>query len=167
MTVADLRVQKTLEVCLKALYPTLRVQGEESKESIAEMESAIDPASITSQIKSFITTSFLNGKQDARRDWIRNTLRKYYGEDEVSVDPFETFNTKDACVWIDPLDGTSDFVKGNLPAVTVLIGLSIKDKSRIGIVHNPFSVADREVGNTFFGTAEHGVFKLVSDKRLT
>ena len=58
-------------------------------------------------------------------------------------------------------------MKGNLPAVTVLIGLSIKDKSRIGIVHNPFSVADREVGNTFFGTAEHGVFKIVSDKKFT
>lgn len=94
-------------------------------------------------------------------------LRKYYGEDEVSIDPFETFSTKDACVWIDPLDGTNDFVKGNLPAVTVLIGLSIKDKSRIGIVHNPFSVADREVGNTFFGTAEHGCFKIVSDKNFS
>ena len=37
VTVADLRVQKTLEVCLKALYPTLRVQGEESKESMANI----------------------------------------------------------------------------------------------------------------------------------
>ena len=46
---------------------------------------------------------------------------------------FESFSTKDAVVWIDPLDGTSDFVKGTLSAVTVLIGLSIKDKSRIGI----------------------------------
>lgn len=41
VTVADLKVQKTLEENLKALYPTLRVQGEESKESIAEMESVI------------------------------------------------------------------------------------------------------------------------------
>lgn len=52
--------------------------------------------------------------------------------------PFTHFSAKDAVVWIDPLDGTSDFVKGNLPAVTVLIGLSIKGESRIGIVHNPF-----------------------------
>lgn len=94
-------------------------------------------------------------------------MRTYYGEDEVSVDPWETFNTKDAVVWIDPLDGTSDFVKGNLPAVTVLIGLSIKDKSRLGIVHNPFSEDDREVGKTIFGSAEHGVFKVLSDKNLT
>lgn len=102
-----------------------------------------------------------------RRGWIEDTLRTYYGEDEVSIDPWETFNTKDAVVWIDPLDGTSDFVKGNLPAVTVLIGLSIKDKSRLGIVHNPFSEDDREVGKTIFGSAEHGVFKVLSDKNLT
>ena len=47
MTVADLKVQKTLEVNLKALYPTLRVQGEESKESIQDMECAVDPRSVT------------------------------------------------------------------------------------------------------------------------
>jgi len=131
------------------------------------MECAVNPSSITDEIKGFIKTSFLNGQHDKRREWIRSTLRQYYGEDEVSIDDFETFNTKDACVWIDPLDGTNDFVKGNLPAVTVLIGLSIKDKSRIGIVHNPFSVADREIGNTFFGTAEHGVFKIASSKEFT
>ena len=143
------------------------MEGEESKESIQSMESAVDPASITPEIKNYIKTAFLNAQHDKRCGWIKNVLRKYYGEDEVSIDLFETFNTKDACVWIDPLDGTSDFVKGNLPAVTVLIGLSIKDKSRVGIVHNPFSVADREVGNTFFGTAEHGVFKIVSDKNFS
>jgi len=69
-------------------------------------------------------------------------LRKTYSIDEISSDDFETFNTKDAVVWIDPLDGTSDFVKGNLPAVTVLIGLSIKGFSRAGVVHNPFSFKD-------------------------
>lgn len=106
----------------------------------------------------------MNSKQEERREWIKSTLRKYYGPDEVSVDNFETFNTKDAVVWIDPLDGTSDFVKNNLPAVTVLIGLSIKSKSRVGIVHNPFSEEDRELGKTFFGSAEHGVFRVNSDK---
>jgi len=45
-------------------------------------------------------------------------------------------------VWVDPLDGTSDFVIGNLTAVTVLIGLAINDYSRIGIVHHPFSEED-------------------------
>jgi 3'(2'), 5'-bisphosphate nucleotidase len=55
---------------------------------------------------------------------------------------FENFDTNDAIVWVDPLDGTSDFIKGNLPAVTVCIGLSISGKSRAGVVHSPFSLED-------------------------
>jgi len=65
-------------------------------------------------------------------------LRKTYTADEISSELFETFDTDEAVVWIDPLDGTSDFVKGNLTAVTVLIGLAIKGKSRLGVVHKPF-----------------------------
>ena len=51
--------------------------------------------------------------------------------------------------------------------MTVLIGLSIKDKSRVGIVHNPFTVEDEQVGKTIFGSAEHGVFKVIYDKNMT
>ena len=94
---------------------------------------------------------------------IKNKLRQSYGVDEISEDDFETFNTKDAVVWIDPLDGTSDFVKNNLPAVTVLIGLSIKGHSRLGIVHNPFSEEDESLGKTLFGSGEHGTYKLAYD----
>lgn len=67
-------------------------------------------------------------------------------------------------MWIDPLDGTSDFVKGNLPAVTVLIGLSLKNHSRIGVVHNPFAEEDPAKGRTMFGTIEHGLFKIDYDE---
>ena len=70
-------------------------------------------------------------------------------------------------IWIDPLDGTNDFVKGNLPAVTVLIGLSINGFSRAGIVHNPFHVDDLTKGQTFFGSAEHGVFQIAHTKEMT
>lgn len=63
-------------------------------------------------------------------------------------------------MWIDPLDGTYNFIKGDIAAVTVLIGVSIKGKSRIGIVHRPFSTDDANKGTTMFGTIEHGVFKL-------
>jgi fructose-1,6-bisphosphatase/inositol monophosphatase family enzyme len=65
-------------------------------------------------------------------------LRKTYSVEEIQSENFETFNTEHAVVWIDPLDGTSDFVKNNLPAVTVLIGLSINGFSRAGVVHNPY-----------------------------
>lgn len=164
VTIADIKVQKTLEDNFKALYPTLTVEGEESKESTQAVDSALSPDTVTDGIRSFITTDFLNGKQAARADWIRDQLSKTYESDEVSLDPWETFNTKDAVVWIDPLDGTSDFVKGNLPAVTVLIGLSIGGKSRLGIVHNPFSEEDQSVGKTVFGCAEFGTFKIPYNK---
>ena len=81
--------------------------------------------------------------------------------------PFATFDPRDAVVWIDPLDGTSDFVKGNLPAVTVLIGLSIKGYSRIGIVHSPFSEENPDLGKTLFATVEHGAFSMFYDASQT
>ena len=77
---------------------------------------------------------------------------------------FETFDLNQATVWIDPLDGTSDFLKGNLSAVTVLIGLCVNGVSRIGIVHHPFSDENPEKGSTLFGTIEHGLFKIDYDE---
>ena len=51
--------------------------------------------------------------------------------------------------------------------MTVIIGLSLNGKSRAGIVHHPFSFEDENQSLTFFGTAEHGVFKLNSNDTLT
>lgn len=107
-----------------------------------------------------MSADLLKECQAARADWIRDTLSQTYGQDEISHESFETFNTKDAVVWIDPLDGTSDFVKGTLSAVTVLIGLSLNEKSRLGIVHTPFTDADNSLGMTVFGAGEFGVFKV-------
>ena len=83
VTIADLKVQKTIEVCLNTLYPTLKVMGEESKESIANVDPVIKPSVFTDAIKESISTEDLNQSQEARRDWIRDTLRQYYDEDDV------------------------------------------------------------------------------------
>jgi len=48
-------VQKTLEENFKALYPSLNVQGEESKESIADVPSSVSSDQITDKVKNFIT----------------------------------------------------------------------------------------------------------------
>jgi len=167
VTVADLKVQKTLEVNFKALFPTLHVQGEESKESIENVESSVNADQITDGVKKFIKADFLAAKHQTRMDMIKNELSQTYSTDDIAQDTFETFNTKDAVVWIDPLDGTSEFVNGNLPAVTVLIGLSINNKSRLGIVHNPYTEEDQAVGKTVFGSGEFGCLKVVYDKNMT
>ena len=103
---------------------------------------------------SFIKQDFLNEKQIDRMDLIKEDFSVTYGNDDIQSELFETFNTKDAVVWVDPLDGTRDFVKGNLPAVTVLIGVAIRNKSRIGIIHTPYSVSNPNAGKTIFGTGE-------------
>ena len=54
-------------------------------------------------------------------------------------------------------------MNGKLESVTVLIGLSIKGKSRAGIIHNVFSQEDYSKGRTVFATAEHGAFWMYFD----
>ncbi len=83
-----------------------------------------------------------------------------YSAEEVSSGDFRSFSTEDAVVWIDPLDGTSDFIKGNFTAVTVLIGLAIKGFSRVGVVHNVYSAEDESQGVTYFGGGEFGTFRV-------
>lgn len=48
------------------------------------------------------------------------------------------YNLKDLCVWIDPIDNTSGFIHGKPKEVTVLIGMSYKNKAEIGIIGIPF-----------------------------
>jgi 3'(2'), 5'-bisphosphate nucleotidase len=167
VTVADITAQKTIESTLQAIYPTLVIQGEESQESMATVESAVTPDQVTEEIKAFISQSKMNEHHEKRLPVIKDHFRKLYSHDEISSDVFDSFFTSEAVVWIDPLDGTQDFVNGNLSAVTVLIGLAINGKSRIGIVHKPFSDEDMSKGKTVFGTGEHGAFVLPYDEKMT
>merc|ERR1740139_1057862 len=162
VTIADIRAQKTIMHNLKALYPNLVVKGEESDASTDKVESAVKPEDLTAQVRNFVDSQQLVKMQVSRADFIKKFHDDgVYTEDEISSAPFETFSTKDAVVWIDPLDGTSDYCRGNVGAVTVLIGLTIKDKSRAGVVHMPFSaLPDKSQGRTLYGTGEHGMWSV-------
>jgi len=45
---------------------------------------------------------------------------------------------EDVCVWVDPLDGTQEFVDGNFERVTVLIGITVKGSPVVGAILQPF-----------------------------
>jgi fructose-1,6-bisphosphatase/inositol monophosphatase family enzyme len=115
------------------------MQGEEEKTSTDGYDSAITPDKLR---KTLISQVLLNEKHKERKDFIEKGIGITFAGDGLELEEFSKFNTNDAVVWVDPLDGTSDFVAGNLTAVTVLIGVSIKGVSRIGIIHNPFSDED-------------------------
>ena len=116
--------------------------------------------------RDLIKQETLNSYQHKRKDYIES-IRSINPEITPKGIYFETFDIKDAVVWIDPLDGTNDFVRGNLPAVTVLIGLSINGISRLGVVHNPFTEEHPTKGRTLFGTIEHGLLSLDYDETMS
>ena len=64
-----------------------------------------------------------------------------YDEDVLKLElpsQYRDLQEKDITIWVDPLDGTAEFVKGLLEHVTVLIGISVNGKSVAGIIHQPF-----------------------------
>ncbi|UPQ99068.1 inositol monophosphatase [Chloropicon primus] len=63
-----------------------------------------------------------------------------------SVDS-ESISLKDVTIWIDPLDGTKEFLQGNKNGVTTLIGCCIRGTPWFGVIHVPFS----STGRTVFG----------------
>lgn len=55
-------------------------------------------------------------------------------------------------IWVDPLDGTSEYTQGFLEHVTVLIGVAVKDKAIGGIIHQPyFKQTSGDLGRTIWG----------------
>ena len=65
-------------------------------------------------------------------------------------------------IWIDPLDGTKGFTEGHLHHITSLIGVSIDQRPRIGVIHKPYYNQIYMQGRTYFGTPECGIF--IKDK---
>ncbi|KAK9872484.1 hypothetical protein WA026_017952 [Henosepilachna vigintioctopunctata] len=51
---------------------------------------------------------------------------------------FLTVSEKDIVVWVDPLDGTSEYTQGLLDHVTVLVGVSVGGKAVGGVIHQPY-----------------------------
>ena len=64
------------------------------------------------------------------------------------------------CWIVDPLDGTSDFVKGRV-GFAVMIGLAVAGRPRLGVVHVP------RAGRTFLGLHGEGAEELTDAGRKT
>nr|XP_018910112.1 PREDICTED: 3'(2'),5'-bisphosphate nucleotidase 1 [Bemisia tabaci] len=82
---------------------------------------------------------------------------------------------KDVVIWVDPLDGTSEYTKGLLDHVTVLIGIAVGQRAIAGVIHQPFHnfklCDENKIGRTIWGLQGYGVagFKPIpppSNKRI-
>lgn len=60
---------------------------------------------------------------------------------------------QDLVIWVDPLDGTSEYTQGFLEHVTVLIGLAVHNRAVGGIIHQPYYKHrdGNDIGRTIWG----------------
>ena len=89
-------------------------------------------------------------------------LEEVFGDDSASINltpgSFENeIDLKDVAVWIDPIDGSKALAEGDLEHVTNLIGITVKGRPKVGIMHKPF-LKNRAETRTYVGSVEAGLF---------
>ncbi|XP_017890155.1 3'(2'),5'-bisphosphate nucleotidase 1 [Ceratina calcarata] len=65
----------------------------------------------------------------------------------------EDIDPKDVCIWVDPLDGTSEYTQGLVEHVTVLVGVAVGQRAVGGVIHQPYykNNTDNVLGRTLWG----------------
>ncbi|XP_068618882.1 3'(2'),5'-bisphosphate nucleotidase 1 isoform X2 [Battus philenor] len=133
-TEADRSAQRCIIASLEAQYPNLSIIGEED-----------NPVDTQDEIPS---------------DWI--VVDK---DNEVMrlecPSSLQGVNEEDIVVWVDPLDGTSEYTQGFLEHVTVLIGISVNERPVAGVIHQPYYKnligGEKKIGRTIWGLQGVGV----------
>jgi 3'-phosphoadenosine 5'-phosphosulfate (PAPS) 3'-phosphatase len=108
-TSVDWIIQKLLEDYLNIHFPKLKFVGEEDTTNKDFLKS------------DYLTTENINFNFDENLIGQENR--------ELNID--------DLCLFVDPIDSTSQFIKGNFEPVTTLIGLTNKGMPLFGIIHFP------------------------------
>ncbi|KAB0805164.1 hypothetical protein PPYR_02134 [Photinus pyralis] len=107
-TEADRSAERCLMASLSQQYPNLTIIGEEGGSSC-----------------------------EVPSDWIvtdcdQHVLLQQCPSEYIDVP------SSDVTVWIDPLDGTTEYTQGLLDHVTVLVGISVRGKAVGGVIHQPY-----------------------------
>ena len=141
LTIADTSAQRVIVSSLLGAYPDLNIVGEEDESVEVDEESRMS-----------LREDLLDGYK-----WV--TASGGHTAD-VDVPPSE-LDLKDLVVFVDPLDGTREFVEGRLDAVQSLIGVCYKGKPLMGAQGLPFpSEPSSSKPQAVFGLIGRGVGKL-------
>ncbi|KAL4129329.1 hypothetical protein PRIC2_005338 [Phytophthora ramorum] len=128
-TVADRRSQQRIIHALREAFPQLTIVGEEGELAPPAPEDVVQ-----CDLKALDDVAFVGGDDAQNRvlDW------------------------SDLVLWVDPLDGTKRFAAKKFDEVSVLIGITYKQRPVAGVVHLPFH---GEHGVTYWGGPGIGVFR--------
>ena len=136
MTEADTAAQRVVVSSLRAAYPTLRIVGEEDDSVEADAAAG-----------------------EALRD---DLLAGHAWAAPASGDPGAALpaalDLKEVTVFVDPLDGTREFVEGRLENVQTLVGLCYQGRPVMGAVGLPFPAEDGI--EVVFGMAGRGLGRM-------
>ncbi|RWS10277.1 bisphosphate nucleotidase 1-like protein [Dinothrombium tinctorium] len=132
-TEADRRAQRLIVSSLTKIFPKITIIGEEQLDA--------NEASSDS-----LVTSFDN-----------SVLTVKCPQEYVDI------KDEDVVVWVDPLDGTSEYTQGLLDHVTVLIGVAVKGEAVAGVIHQPYynyklETDASKLGRTIWGMNGVGAF---------
>jgi 3'(2'), 5'-bisphosphate nucleotidase len=123
-TEADRSAQRMIIASLNELYPNVKVIGEEGATDLS---------------------------LPVPKEWIVTELDSEMLS-ETCPEPLKHIVEDDLVVWVDPLDGTSEYTHGFLEHVTVLIGISVKNEAIGGVIHQPyFNFQSGTPGRTIWG----------------
>ncbi|XP_067120686.1 3'(2'),5'-bisphosphate nucleotidase 1 [Centruroides vittatus] len=133
-TEADRSVQRCIVTSLSRQFPKVSIIGEE----------VLDP------------------QETLDEEWVVSTLDK----DVLSVkcpQDLQAVKEEEVVVWVDPLDGTSEYTQGLLDHVTILIGVAVNGKAVGGVIHQPYYNYQIEkdptkLGRTMWGVLGVGAF---------
>lgn len=132
-TEADRTAQRMIVTSLTRQYPKCKIVGEEDLEEDKESDDKLEVSTLEQSV-------------------LEQTLPEQYTQ----------LKEEDITIWVDPLDGTTEFVKGFLEHVTVLIGISVAGRSVAGIIHQPYyqyaQFGSEAPGRTMWGLVGLGCF---------
>lgn len=140
-TEADRVAQRMIVASLTKRFPKCKIVGEEDLIEDKEADARL------------IVDSF-------DEDVLKQQLPKEYSD----------VKEEEIMIWVDPLDGTTEFVKGYFEHVTVLIGISVGGRAVAGVIHQPFhgysTMADKSnpsllSGRTMWGLVGLGLFGII------
>ena len=120
LTAADLAAQTAVVDALERAWPGLQIVGEE------DLACSVDSDASAGNV---CASELLAGTEDSNA--LRRDLCKELEE--------RTAPLKDICVFVDPLDGTREFVEGRVWNVQTLVGISVCGESVAGAVGLPFA----------------------------
>ncbi|XP_049548507.1 3'(2'),5'-bisphosphate nucleotidase 1 [Anopheles darlingi] len=122
-TEADRSAQRCIVASLSKMFPNITIIGEEGQSDL-----------------------------NVPDDWLITEPNAEFTEKHDCPGPLADLKESEIVIWVDPLDGTSEYTQGFLERVTVLIGIAVNERAVGGVIHQPYYKTDTgELGRTIWG----------------